>query len=128
MSRSTVFVAGRGQVPLRPWEVDLATMSEPALARLMRALVSCHGQITCTFTLGRPGDWRASLGLMVLLPDGFLDRFIEQAKPWRVGAPKRVAVGVHRYRCGVDGCEDVCPPGHHGGEEWRQGERVGAAR
>lgn len=65
-----------------------------------------------------------ALWMSVCRPGDNLERFREQAKPWRVGPPKRINVGIHVYQCGVDGCYGGCPPGHHGGEEWRQGERV----
>lgn len=116
----TTFVHGRGDVPLRSWQVDLVNMSEPSLARCMRALIACSGKITDIGTYGgRVDDWRATVLLMVSLPDGLLARFREIARPREVSPPTRINLGMHFYRCGVEGCEEQCPPGHHGGTEWR---------
>lgn len=119
-----VWVDGR-EVPMRPWQVGLSNMSEPSLARCMRGLLACAGRVSDAHgiggrRLGYTQDWRGSVVLMVWLPDGFLARFREVARPHDVEPPSRINVGMHRYRCGVDGCEDACPPGHHGGAEWRE--------
>lgn len=122
MSAKSAWVDGK-DVPLRPWEVDLAAASDAALVRLMRALIACHGQITSTFTFNS-GSWpvtqrekRSSLGLMVWVPEGHLALFREIAKPYAVGPTKRIQVGMHDWRCSE--CDQRCPPGHHGGAEWR---------
>lgn len=128
MGERTRFVDGK-DVPMRPWQVGLANMSEPSLARFMRGLIACAGQITDMHGVGgrRFGyadDWRGSLVAMVRLPDGFLAKFREAARPIDVSPPSRIQVGTRGYSCGefADNgvpCEEKCPPGHHGGTEWR---------
>lgn len=131
-ARRSTIVGGK-HVALRPWQVGLANMSEPSLARLMRALIEVHGQITGLHGLGggRRNDWRSSLVVMVLIPDGLLSRFREVAKPFDVETPARINVGRHEYACGgEDGapCAERCPPWHHGGTEWRDVLEERAAR
>lgn len=121
--RKTAFVDGK-EVPYRYWQVDFANMSEPSLARCMRGLLACGGLISDSFGVGgrRSGyvdDWRGSFLLMVALPDGFLARFREVAKPYEVRPPTRIQVGTRGYACELPGCLERCPPSHHGGTEWR---------
>lgn len=118
MARDTVWVDGK-DVPFRPWEVELLNGSEPSLARCLRAVIACKGRITDTFTFGGgfSESWRSMVGLMVLVPDGYLAKFREIAKPYEVRPTKRIQVGMHDHRCGE--CDERCPPGHHGGTEWR---------
>lgn len=119
--RETRFVEGEDRV-LRPWEVTLATNSDAAMVRFMRGLQFVHGHFTDQYVMG-PNCYsdprKASVAFMVWVPDGLMERFLTVAKPWEATHTKRIQLGATRYRCGVEGCPEDCPPGHHGGEEWR---------
>jgi hypothetical protein len=108
--RKTRFVKGRGDVKLRPWSVDIR-WSKAARERFTRALFELRAALTDSGLF-------ADSGLAVVwLLDGDLEKFEEIAKPYGVRHPARVSVGLIGYQCTE--CHEDCPPGHHGGEEWK---------
>lgn len=65
-------------VDLEPWDVD-ARYSDAALARILRAVVECGGQITDSYVMREQGykPGQLPVQLRVKLPAGSVDRFRE---------------------------------------------------
>lgn len=90
---TTRYIPGHGDVPLRPMDVDVSWGKE-SLARLMRTVVALRCQVLDSFTLTadpHPGD---TVFLRVFIPEPWLERFREMARPVEMRDPPRVQVGI----------------------------------